>query len=211
MFIKVITSGPAYTNCYLVGCEKTKRAAIIDAPFESTPLILKELGNHPYQVDKLLLTHSHWDHIADCAALKEALKAPIYIHSADARNVTHPGSDGLSSPVPLTPVKVEHLIKEGEQIEVGDLSFRVIHTPGHTPGCVCFYCEKEGVLFAGDTLFKNSIGRLDLPTGNEEEMWPSLDKLAKLPAETKVYSGHGPSTTIGTERWLPEARSLFGD
>lgn len=211
MFIKTFTSGPASTNCYLVGCEKTKRAAIIDAPFDSTSLILKELKNHPYQITKLLLTHSHWDHIADCAALKEALKVPLYVHQADAENVTRPGSDRLFSPVPLTPVAVEHLFKEGDQIEVGDLKFRVIHTPGHTPGCICLYCEEEGVLFSGDTLFKGSIGRLDLPTSDPEAMWPSLEKLAKLPAKTQVYSGHGPATTIGKEHWLPEARSYFGD
>lgn len=211
MYIKAFTSGPAATNCYLVGCEKTKHAVIIDAPPNSTSLILKELENQPYKVDKLLLTHSHWDHIADCAPLKEALTIPLYVHQADANNVTHPGSDRLFSPVPLTATTVEHLFKEGDQIEVGDLKFRVIHTPGHTPGCICLYCEEEGVLFSGDTLFRGSIGRLDLPTSDPEAMWPSLDKLAQLPSKTQVYSGHGPATTIGKEHWLPEARSYFGD
>ncbi len=101
------------------------------------------------------------------------------------------------------------ILEEGDRISIGEIAFTVISTPGHSPGCVCFYCEKEHILFSGDTLFKGTIGNLTFPTSVPDEMWPSLDKLAALPPETKVYPGHGPSTTIGDESWLPRARKLF--
>ena len=101
--------------------------------------------------------------------------------------------------------------QERDKISVGNLLFEVIHTPGHTPGGVCFYAQEQGILFSGDTLFKGSIGNLSFPTCNSKEMWKSLDKLAKLQPETKVYPGHGPYTTIKNESWLPKAEQIFGD
>jgi len=100
------------------------------------------------------------------------------------------------------------LLKEGEIVQVGPLRLEVIHTPGHSPGSVCFYIAAQGILIAGDTLFRGSIGRLDLPTGCAHDMWPSLKKLAKLPPKTRVISGHGPDTEIGKETWLAEAEEF---
>jgi len=106
-------------------------------------------------------------------------------------------------------VEPEFDLQEGEIIEVGKLQLIVIASPGHTPGGVCFYLDKEKILFSGDTLFKGSIGNLSFPTADPQAMWHSLKKLEKLPSETVVYPGHGPSTTIGDEDWLPKAQELF--
>ena len=134
---------------------------------------------------------------------------PVYVHQKDRANVVKPGSDGLPLMSPIEGVETEFDLKEGQIITIGHLELKVIETPGHTPGGVCFYLEKEKILFAGDTLFKGSIGNLSLPTADRSAMWKSLEKLEKLPSDTFVYSGHGPSTTIGDENWLPKAREIF--
>lgn len=167
-----------------------------------------DLGVKP---DKILLTHSHWDHIADVASLKKRFPIPVFIHPADAPNLQKPGSDGLPLFLRCEGVIPDMLIKDQQEIHVGNLRLTVIHTPGHSPGGVCFYESTAGILIAGDTLFQGSIGNLSLPTANPDSMWDSLDKLAVLPPATQVYPGHGPSTTIGAESWLPEARRLFGN
>jgi hydroxyacylglutathione hydrolase len=100
----------------------------------------------------------------------------------------------------------DHLINDGDFLTVGKFSFKVIHTPGHTPGGVCFYCEKEKTLFSGDTFYRGLIGSLSLPTSQAQRMWQSLDKIATLPPNTVVFPGHGPSTTIKDEPWLPNAK-----
>jgi glyoxylase-like metal-dependent hydrolase (beta-lactamase superfamily II) len=103
------------------------------------------------------------------------------------------------------------LMQEGDQIPVGHLNFSVMHTPGHTPGGVCFYEPQQGILFSGDTLFKGTIGNLSFPTCQPDEMWPSLEKLSRLPRATQVYPGHGPATTIKQENWLGRAKDIFGN
>ncbi|MCB1082882.1 MAG: MBL fold metallo-hydrolase, partial [Simkania sp.] len=128
---------------------------------------------------------------------------------SDRLNVVKPGSDKLPLMFHIDGVEPEFDLQEGEVIEVGKLKLIVIETPGHTPGGVCFYLDKEKILFSGDTLFKGSIGKISFPTANPQAMWRSLKKLEKLPPETVVYPGHGPSTTIGDEDWLPKAQELF--
>ena len=199
MLLKVFTTGPVATHAYLIGCPQTKEAAIIDAPQDVTPLILKVVAEQGLTVTKILLTHSHWDHIADTAALKKAFKAPLYVHENDKKNVQHPGSDKLHLMFPIEAAEPDHFLKEGDVVHVGNLEIHVIETPGHTPGGICLFLPKEGVLFSGDTLFRKGIGRLDLPTSAASEMPASLKKLAGLPPATTVYPGHGPPTTIGDE------------
>lgn len=211
MIIQVLPSGPLATNAYVVACPETRQAAIIDPAPESFEMICDYLAEYQYVPVKLLLTHSHWDHIADVKMVKEKYHLPVYIHSNDASNLIKPGSDGIPCWISIDGVKPDHLIAEGDVIEVGDLSFRVIHTPGHTPGGVCFYNKTQGVLISGDTLFQGSIGNISLPTSNPKLMWESMKKLAKLPPETRVFPGHGPSTTIGDEEWLPNAEQFFGN
>ncbi len=153
-------------------------------------------------MDCILLTHSHWDHIADTAKLKKAFNVPVWIHAEDAPNLEKPGVDGLPLHFPIEGVKPSGHLADGQVLKVGELEIKVMHTPGHTPGSVCFLLPDEGMLISGDTLFRGRMGRLDLPTGRPGLMKGSLKKIGMLPRETRVYPGHGESTTIKEEAWI---------
>lgn len=209
MIIEVIPSGPFATNAYVVGCPETKEAAIIDPAPESAEKIDRILEKLNLAPKKILLTHSHWDHIADTPTIRSRYNIPIWVHEKDAPNLRELGADGLPVFSSMPSVEPDNFFQEGDEIPLGNFRFKVIHTPGHTPGGVCFYEKNEGVLFSGDTLFKGSIGNLSFPTSNPDDMWRSLDKLKDLPPETKVFPGHGETTTIKNESWLPEARRYF--
>jgi glyoxylase-like metal-dependent hydrolase (beta-lactamase superfamily II) len=210
MFMQVFSSGPADTNSILLACPKTHKAIIIDVPFDSSPMLLESIKKHSLQPEMILLTHSHWDHLGEAALLKEQLNIPLYVHAEDAGNVENPGSDGLPLFFPVQGVKPDGFLKDGQKISVGSLEIEVIHTPGHTPGGVCFWLPQEKVLISGDTLFQGTIGNLSFPTARPALMWESLKKLAKLPPETRVIPGHGGETTIKNEQWIVHAKEKFG-
>lgn len=211
MLIKAFCSGPLDTNAYLVTCEKTKKTLLIDAPFESFEDISSYIDNNDFDLQAIYLTHSHFDHIADTSKfLNYYSKSFLWVHAEDAKNVIHPGSDGIPLFFPIAPATPTDFLEDNQQHKLGDLTFSVLHTPGHSPGSVCFYFEENQVLFSGDTLFKSSIGTLSLPTSEPDRMWKSLKKLERLPQSTKVYPGHGNSTTIGQESWLKHAQEYFG-
>lgn len=209
MLIQAFPSGPFSTNTYVAACPSTKEAVIIDPAPDCFENVQQYLQTHGLKATKILLTHSHWDHIADVSPLKETLNIPVYVHALDAPNLEQPGSDGLPCWIHFPGVKPDHFLQEGDILPVGNLRFQVLHTPGHSPGSVAFYAAEEGVLFSGDTLFKGTIGNLAFPTSQPDFMWKSLDQLAKLPPSTQVYPGHGPSTQIGWESWLPDAKEKF--
>lgn len=211
MLIEVFSTGPVETNTILLGCLQTHKAAIVDAPLDSVSLLLDEIRKNSLEVQMILLTHSHWDHTAEVAALKEKLHVPLYVHAEDAGNVEHPGSDGLPLLFPIKGVKPDGFLQDGEEILIGSLQLKVIHTPGHTPGAVCFWLPKEEVLISGDTLFRGTIGNLSFPTARPSLMGESLKKLAKLPPKTRVIPGHGEETTIEAEAisTLNSRRDLF--
>ncbi len=211
MIIKAIPSGPFETNAYIISCKETLESAIIDPAPESYPLIVKYLNDNDLKPVKIILTHSHWDHIADVAPLIERYNIPVLIHSEDLQNLEFPGSDGLPCWISFKGVKPDILLCEGDLIAIGKLNFTVIHTPGHTPGGICLYSERERTLISGDTLFKGSIGNISFPTARPKLMWASLKKLEKLPLDTVVYPGHGEKTTIGSESWLSKAEQIFGN
>ncbi|MGE5196061.1 MAG: MBL fold metallo-hydrolase [Anaerolineae bacterium] len=211
MIIETIASGPCDTNALLIGCEKTKQAAIIDAPFSVTGILAKRLKHYGLTLKMFLLTHSHWDHIADAALIKETFAVPLYVHPDDAPNVKNPGEDRLPLFYVIKPAIPDHYLNNGDLLMLGDLEIYVIHTPGHSPGGVCFHIPKEDALISGDTLFSGSIGNLKFPTARPALMWESLKTLAKLPKETRVYPGHGEVTTIGKESWMPHAQEIFQD
>lgn len=212
MIIQTFPSGPFETNAIIVACQATKIGVIIDPAPESSQKIADFLAKNNLHPEKILITHSHWDHIADIAILQSKFDfhIPVLIHEEDAGNLQNPGTDGLPCWVDFEGVKADGFLTDGEIIKIGELSFEVIHTPGHSPGGVCFYNKDRGVLIAGDTLFKGSIGNLSFPTARPKLMWSSLKRLALLPPETAVYPGHGPRTTIGEERWLVNAEMIFG-
>lgn len=212
MFIQTFPSGPFSTNAYVVACADTRKAIIIDpAPSSFQPICLF-LTDQKLEVQKILLTHSHWDHIADIKPLKEKYSLPVYVHVLDAGNLEQPGSDGLPCWLSIPSIPPDYLLEEGMEVPVGQLTFQVLHTPGHSPGSVCFYEAQRLVLFSGDTLFKGTIGNLSFPTSQPSLMWPSLDKLSQLPLDTRIFPGHGAATTIQAESsWLPNAKNLFDD
>jgi len=206
--IEVFSCGPVSTNTLLIYCSKTKEAAVLDPSMGSSELVEKAIESKGLKPTKILLTHSHWDHIADLNELATKYALQVLVHPEEASNVTHPGSDGLNSPIFIEGFSEVTHINEGDLIEVGTITLKVIETPGHTPGGIVFYIEEKHLLLSGDTLFQGSYGRLDLPTGNAIQMVQSLKKLATLPPDTIVIPGHGPQTILKNEHWIahPETK-----
>lgn len=209
MNIATFPTGPFETNAYVVSCPATHQAAIIDPGVDSAKLISDYLTDQNLNPACIWLTHSHWDHIAEVAELKKKYSIPVAIHFADIPNLKNPGSDGLPCWIPIQGVTPDMIVDEGMTLTLGKLVFSIIHTPGHSPGSICLYCPEQNLLISGDTLFKGTIGNLSFPTSEPDKMWDSLEKLAKLPPSTQVFPGHGPSTTIGQESWLSNAKNLF--
>lgn len=195
MIIEKLELEPYGSNCYIVGDESKKEGIIID-PGAGANQILKRVEELGLEIKLILLTHRHPDHIGALVEVKEATGAEVAIHSDDGGPLrTHWGPD--TSPQP--PPSPDRLLNGGDSIDIGDLHFVVLHTPGHTQGDICLL--GEGVVFTGDTLFNFGIGRSDLPGGDGNQLMDSIHtKLMVLPDSTVVYPGHGPHTTIGTER-----------
>jgi len=201
MIIRSMPLGPLQANCFIVGCEATRQAAAID-PGGDADRILSALEKDELKLSVIINTHGHFDHVGANMALKQATGAQLMIHKLDAPMLAHApqaaaawGLQAEESPSP------DHLLEDGETIDCGDLQFKVIHTPGHSPGGCCFYIKTENALFVGDTLFAGSIGRTDLPGGDYDTLIRSIQtKLFILPDATKVYNGHMELTTIGEEK-----------
>lgn len=193
--------GPLQTNCYLVACKVTMKAAVVDPSWDGRK-IADIATEHGYRISHILLTHAHFDHVGGLADLAKATKAPIYIH-ADAIPMLERANESAARfnlPLP-TPPAADKMLAEGDVIEVGNLKFEVLFTPGHAPGHVCFYLRDHNVLLDGDVLFQGSIGRTDLPGGDYPLLMQSIEeKVLVLPEETAVLSGHGPTTSIGQEK-----------
>jgi len=172
---------------------------IIDPGAEAV-VIMNKVSDLGLDIKFIILTHGHIDHVAALKEVKEATGAKVAIHTDDASSLQGQSffaeQFGLSYQVPPSP---DGLLKDGDSIDIGDLHFLVLHTPGHSPGGICLL--GQGVVFSGDTLFNYGIGRYDLPGGDYSQLMKSIDtKLMVLPDETTVYPGHGPGTTIGAER-----------
>ncbi|MBM3197832.1 MAG: MBL fold metallo-hydrolase [Chlamydiae bacterium] len=209
MIVERVTSGPCETNAYLVISEKTKKSFVVDVPPDSAALLEKKAKDRGCSIEAIFLTHSHWDHMADAALLRKMAGANIYVHPLDAPNLQHPGTDKLPMFFAIQGAEPDLFLQEGDRISIGDLTLLVIATPGHTPGGVSLFLEKERVLFSGDTLFQGTMGRIDFPTSHPSSMWDSLTRLSTLPPETKVFAGHGEPTTIGKESWIRHAKERF--
>ena len=193
--------GPLQTNCYILACEETLAAAVIDPGWNGRSIVatVEERG---WEITHILLTHAHFDHVGGLAELKAEVNAPIYIHP-DAISMLQQATMSaaffqLTIPAPPAPDK---MLAEGDVIRVGNVTLEVLHTPGHAPGHVSFYLPDHRVIFDWDVLFQHSIGRTDLPGGDMNLLLSMIrTKLMTLPDETHVLSGHGPATTIGAER-----------
>lgn len=202
--------GPFATNAILLSCNTTKQAVIIDPAAGSLKPIQDALSQRGFQVKAILLTHSHWDHIVDVAAMKRAFHVPVAIHPLDAPNLIHPGQDGLPLFLQIEGVNPDLQLLEGDHFSVGEIDLEVIHTPGHSAGSISLYSKEHHFLISGDLIFSGSMGRIDLPTSEAAQMWNSLGKIAKLPPQTVIYPGHGEKTTIEQEEWLLDAKKFFG-
>ncbi len=202
MIIVPMPVGLIQTNCYVVGCPETEVGAVID-PGGHPQRILAEVEKHELMLKYVLNTHAHFDHTDANGALVEATGATLALHAADQPLLEQAGGAalfGLEAEASPPPTLELH---DGDELAVGNLRFRVLHTPGHTPGHVCFYEPDEGVLFDGDVLFRRGIGRTDLPGGSYQQLMDSIRRvLFALPDETVVYAGHGQPTTIGEEKRL---------
>ena len=207
--IKDFPSGPFATNAYIYFCNKTKIAAIIDPAPDSFDDLHSFILVNKLQIDKVILTHSHWDHFGDLKKVLDKYPVDILVLPLDQENLKNPGSDGLPMMMEIPAVNKSLTIEDGDVIDIGEQKFIVIHTPGHSPGGICLYNKEQNILISGDTLFKGSIGNLSFPTANADKMWQSLKKLEALPLSTHVYPGHGPSTTLKEEQWLKNAKEIY--
>ena len=188
-------------NCSILGDEASREAIVVDPGYD-IPRVLALLAKHQLTVKQILVTHAHIDHIASAQSLKKITGAPIIYNQADLPLVAMMDVQAgwLDLPVP-TVLPPDHSPTDGEAVSVGGISGRVIYTPGHTEGSLCLYVPGEHLLLAGDTLFAGSVGRTDLPGGDTGKLLSSIrDRLLPLPDATLVIPGHGPTTTIGTER-----------
>jgi glyoxylase-like metal-dependent hydrolase (beta-lactamase superfamily II) len=199
LILEILPLGLFQTNCYIVGCPQTRTAMVLDPGGEVAPVLerTRALG---VKVALVVNTHGHYDHIVGNAELVRATGAPLAIHELDAPLLYAPQYDfSVLLGLRRERSQPDRLLRDGDTVEVGTLTFKVLHTPGHTPGCICLL--GHGVLFSGDTLFHLGVGRTDLPGGDMETLIHSLEEVV-LPLDEKlvVYPGHGPQTTIGYEK-----------
>lgn len=195
-----ITNGVCMTNTYFIYKEDTKNAIVFD-PADKGKFLYSKLEEQGISVGAIMVTHGHFDHIWGIEEMKECSDVLVYASEDEAKLL---GDDKLNCSGgcgrPCT-IKPDVLLKDQETISLCGITIKMIKTPGHTEGGCCYYVEEAGFLIAGDTLFLESVGRTDLPTGSMSVLVHSIkDKLMSLPDDTKVYPGHGPSTTIGYER-----------
>lgn len=204
MILLGLEVGSILTNCYIIGCEETREAAVID-PGGDAGRIIKTIEKNNLKVTHIINTHGHIDHIGANKRLKEETGAELIIHENDAPMLTSAGRNlSLLSGSVVSGPAADRLVKEGDTIKVGNtVEFKVLHTPGHTPGGMSLVLKvgDKTLLFVGDTLFNSSIGRTDFPGGSYKQLIDSIkEKLMVYSDDTLVYSGHGPHTTIGFER-----------
>ena len=200
MILKTLVVGPIGTNCYIVGSESTGKGMIVD-PAGDPEIIINAVKDLNLSIDTIVVTHAHFDHIGALKAVKDATGAQIAMHKDEEPGLKHSYqifgnmiSDD-SSELP----KIDRFLKDGDVVDIDDLHFTVLDTPGHSPGGISL--SGQGIAFSGDTLFNCGIGRTDFPGCSQDALLDSIkNKLLTLPDETQVFPGHGPHTTIGTER-----------
>jgi hydroxyacylglutathione hydrolase len=199
--IDTLIVGPLEVNCYLVWDDQTGQGVVID-PGDQPDMIAKRLADKKIKPLAILLTHGHGDHLAGVAALKKQFEIPVVCGRGEEELLTDPAknlSTWLETPVVAPPP--DQVVDDEELLVFGTLAFRVLATPGHSPGGVCYLLEESGKLICGDTIFQGSVGRTDFPGSSMDQLLDSIRrKILTLPNGVICYPGHGPSTTVGAER-----------
>lgn len=186
MILEIMPVGMLAANCYILGCEETKEAVMIDPGGDALGLLSK-IKKLDLNIKYIILTHGHYDHTGAINEIKEKTNAPIAIHKLDKKILEDENKSA------------DMYLKDGDELSIGSIKLKIIHTPGHSPGGISILMD--GAIFTGDTLFAGSIGRTDFYKGDMEQILSSIkNKLFLLPEETKVYPGHGPASTIGSEK-----------
>lgn len=192
--------GVCQTNCYFVYREGSSKVIFID-PADYGDQIFQAMKNNGFEVAAILLTHGHFDHIWGCSRLRQLTSAPVYAYEGEEDVLLSSDLNVSAGAGRACTVKANTLLKDGEEVTIEGMTFKLIATPGHTKGSCCYYFEEANMLISGDTLFEESVGRTDLPTGSMSTLVRSVkEKLFELPDEVVVYPGHGDSTTIGHEK-----------
>lgn len=196
------TLGPVQTNAYLVADLVTCEAAVIDPGWDGQ-IIIDQAQRNGWKIKQLLITHAHFDHLGGAAAIAKALKPNplVGLHPAD-RDLWNMGGGGMLFGFNIEPGPEPGIdFFDNQVLDLGENQISVFHTPGHTPGHCVFYCSSDQVLFSGDLIFQQSVGRTDLPGGNYDSLLYSIKtRILVLPDETRILSGHGPETDVGSER-----------
>lgn len=195
--------GPIGTCTYLFVEEDTNKAAIVDAAPDSYATWEKIIEENNLKLEAILLTHTHWDHSADTQLFKEKYGSKVYVSKLDEYRLIAPNDHSIwKLPFEIKPAKADYYTEDVPAFKIGNLEIDVIHTPGHTEGGVCFKIEKERVIFTGDTLFNEGIGRSDLPGGDGELLFQSIrEQLYTLADDFTIYPGHGMSSELGYEKY----------
>ncbi|UCF04049.1 MAG: MBL fold metallo-hydrolase [bacterium] len=201
MIVKGLVVGPVAANCYIIGDEESREGAIID-PGDNAGKILEVVKETGLEIRFIIATHGHFDHNAGVTELKRKLDADFLLHRDDLMLVQRSKRSAMNWGIVIEQVPdPDGYIDDGDILKVGQLELKIVHTPGHSPGGISIYIEKENVLFSGDTLFQGSIGRTDFEGGSMAALAGSIrERLYTLPDSTVVYTGHGPVTTIEDEK-----------
>ena len=198
---EILPVGMLQCNCSIFGDEQSREAIVVD-PGDDIAKIIEVLDRHGLKVKAIVITHAHIDHIGGAAKLKALTGAAVYMNQNDAELYAH--LDTQASWLGIKPpsrTEIDNEAREGDQLRLGDAEFHILHTPGHTQGSISLWIPAENKLIAGDTLFRDSIGRTDLPGGDGRQILRSIhEKLLSLPETTVVIPGHGFNTTIGREK-----------
>lgn len=198
MVIKSVVVGPLEVNCFIIADDITKDAIVID-PGDEPDRILDLIKENNFKIKYIVCTHAHFDHVGAVSDLKKETGAEIVIHRDELEIYQGARDQGTFWGYELDPLpEPDIFINEGDKLEIGNLRFEILHTPGHSPGGICLY--GKGIVITGDTLFAGSVGRTDFYGGDMNNLKKSFLRLMSLPPDTKVFPGHGPSSTIKEEK-----------
>ena len=198
MKIENIVVGQLQVNCFISYDEDSLEAMVVD-PGDEPDKIIKFIEDRKLTVSRIVCTHAHFDHIGAVRRLKEKTGAPVMIHKGDADIYMRADKQGTLWGFHIEqPPEPDIFVNDGDEIAVGRSRFKVLHTPGHSPGGICLY--GEGVIFTGDTIFAGSVGRTDFPGGSVTDLKRSFSEIISMPPETRIFPGHGPLTTVKREK-----------